>query len=494
VGGFGTASACARRNVEHSLRRLTDTEEKHEECGIVAIYSKHKEDVAPLLYHSMTKLNHRGQDAAGFVVFDGNNLRVRKGLGLVKEAFTDADFDVGGHIGIGHTRYPTAGLKSGNGDIQPFAVGDVIVAHNGQLVNHEELRGHFEWNGRLNNTTDSELIASYLSSHAGDGLESALTGFMEKADGAYSVVGMFNGKVFAFRDPHAIRPLVYGENSDYICFASETAALDTNGIPYSGDVGPGELCVVEDGRIVKTQIMADKPSHCMFEWVYFADPSSVIQGVEVYDTRRRLGIELAREHPVDADVVIPVPDTSRPAAQAFARELGIVSEEGLTKCRYVDRTFIMPSQERREDAVKLKLNPVKSVIDGKRVVLVDDSIVRGTTLRTIVDLVRSAGAKEVHVRITCPALEYPCYYGVDMKTRSELIAGTRSVGEIRRFIRADSLGYVSIDGLKRAIGKPLCTGCLSGKYPTPYARMLRSRDDKELAADMSGKRQDDYRF
>jgi amidophosphoribosyltransferase len=446
----------------------------------------------------MTKLNHRGQDAAGFVVSDGNSLRVRKGEGLVKEAFSDSDFDVGGDKGVGHTRYPTAGSKDGKNEIQPIVIDSVVIAHNGQISNHKELRGDASWNGKLLGTSDSELIALYLKEHASEGLERALAGFVEKADGAYSIVGMFEGKVFAFRDPHAIRPLVYGENGDYICFASETVALDTNGIPYTGDVGPGELCMVENGEIVKKQIKSDAQSrdvsHCMFEWVYFADPSSTLDGVEVYATRKRLGEILAKEHPVDADVVMPVPDTSRPAALGFGKALGIAVEEGLTKCRYVDRTFIMPEQKKREEAVRDKLNAVRSVIKGKRVVLVEDSIVRGTTLKTIVALVREAGAKEVHVRVTCPPLKYPCYYGVDMKTREELIASNKTNETIRKFLRADSLGYISIEGVREAVGLPLCTGCLDGKYPTPFAKMLRSKDDGSHAPLRQNSADYGYRF
>ncbi|MBI5227393.1 amidophosphoribosyltransferase [Candidatus Micrarchaeota archaeon] len=456
-----------------------DFEEKHEECGLVAIYSKKGKPVAQLIYRALMALQHRGQDAAGFAIFENGKIEVRKGLGLVNEAFKIEDFDLLGPIGIGHTRYPTAGLIT-KAEIHPFVNDDVAIAHNGHLANYKLIKKDIEKRHTLVGTSDSEVISILLKENLSGGIDKAVGKIMDAIDGAYSNVGIVQGKIIAFRDPHAIRPLVYGENQDYICFASETTALDINNIGYSGDLGPGELAVIENGKIVKKTIKKQEPRHCMFEYVYFARPDSVINKLSVLEVRKKLGQTLAREQPVKADVIVPIPDTARTAAGAFSKESGIMMDEGLIKNRYIGRTFIMPSQDKRKAAVSLKLNPVKSVVSGKRVVLIDDSIVRGTTLREIVSLVRGAGAKEVHLRITCPPLIAPCFYGVDMATYKELIANNKSVEEIRKFLGADSLGYISISGLKKAIGLPVCTGCLNEEYVTPYAKKLalEKRDDE----------------
>jgi amidophosphoribosyltransferase len=446
-------------------------DEKREECGIVALYSKKGLDVAPCLYRALVALQHRGQDAAGIAVHDGKKLEARRGIGLVDGIFQGDDLRVRGSMGIGHTRYPTYG-ECRMCDVQPMVFGEFAAAHNGHLANYSVMKEELEASGySFTSTVDSEAMV-FMFHKEGD-VKKAVGKMMEKLEGAFSVAAIAGGKLVVFRDPFAIRPLVWGENDDFICFASETVALDINGIPYKGDVRGGELVVVgADGKAVKERLAPERPKHCMFEYVYFSRPDSAMNGLGVYEARGKLGRMLAREAPAKADVVVPVPDTSRTAASSYGMALGIPVEEGLIKNRYIGRTFIMPDQGKRVDAVKLKLNPVRGVMEGKSVVLVDDSIVRGTTLKEIVALVRGAGAREIHLRITCPPVKAPCFYGVDMSTYSELIANKKSVEEIRRFLGADSLSYLSIEGLKEAIGLPLCTGCLNEDYHTNYVRKM----------------------
>lgn len=468
------------------------SDEKKEECGIVGIVSKTGKPVAPLLYNALVALQHRGQDAAGFSVLcrvssvlsaaktqdsrleTGDwKLETRKGIGLVNEIFKPEDLEVAGTMGIGHTRYPTIG-ECQMCDVQPSVIDDIALSHNGHIANYEIIKRELEGKGKkMESTVDSEPIAYLFQEKKEEGIEAAVKHIMEKLDGAYSDVALYEGKLIVFRDPHAIRPLIWGENEDFICFASESVALDINGIGYNGEVNAGELVIVDKAgnRTLKT-LDARQPRHCMFEYVYFSRPDSMINGRLVHDVRSGLGEQLAKEHPVEADVVVPVPDTSRTAARSFSRALNMDYEEGLIKNRYIARTFIMPNQEKRRKAVRVKLNPIKTVVKERRIVLVDDSIVRGTTLREIVRMVRSAGAKEVHLRITCPPIRAPCFYGVDMSTYEELIANNKSIEEIRDFLNVESLGYLSIEGLKEAIGQPVCTGCLDEDYPTEYAKKL----------------------
>lgn len=445
-------------------------DEKHEECGVIGIYSKTGKQVAPLLYKALMALQHRGQDAAGFAVFDGRNIDARRGIGLVDQIFKPEDLEARGSVGIGHTRYPTLG-ECHMCDVQPSVLGDIATAHNGHIANYEDLKAALEVDGyKFSSTVDSEPIAFILNRNKG--IEAGVRDVMKSAEGAYSDTAIVDGKLVVFRDPHAIRPLVWGENTDFICFCSETVALDINGIPYKGEVKGGELIVVDRKGITRQQLVPEKPNHCMFEYVYFSRPDSTINGRSVYEARKGLGAALAQEAPAKADVVVPVPDTSRIAAESYARVLGIPCEEGLIKNRYIGRTFIMPDQEKRIGAVKLKLNPVREIVRGRSIVLVDDSIVRGTTLKEIVALVRGAGAKEVHLRITCPPVRAPCFYGVDMSTYNELIANKKSVEEIGRFLGADSLAYISLDGLKKSLDLPLCTACLNEEYHTDYVRNM----------------------
>jgi len=450
----------------------SDYFEKKEECGIFAIISKKGTDVAPAVYRGLVALQHRGQDAAGMVVYDGKTLQPQKGLGLVSDIYANG-LTVSGYIGIGHTRYPTTG-RCNIEDVQPSIFGKLAVTHNGHLANYDEVRKMLKNRGFMfTGTVDSEVIALLLSEKMSEGKEAAVRHAMETLDGAYSDGAIEDGKLHVFRDPYAIRPLVWGENEEYVAFASETVALDINGIPYKGEVEPGELITVgRDGKLERREILKKGKRHCMFEYVYFSRPDSIINGKYVYDVRKKLGIELAKEQPVTADLVVPVPDTSRTAAEEFSKETKIRFEEALIKNRYVGRTFIMPSQEKRKNAVRMKLNAVKGLVEDKKVVLIDDSIVRGTTLKEIVKLVRDAGAKEVHVRITSPPIKSPCFYGVDIPTYKELIANDKNVEQVRQFIGAESLGYLSLDGLKRAIGLPICSGCLDEGYPTDYAKKM----------------------
>ncbi len=457
--------------------------EKREECGIIAIVSKKGEDVAPFLYRALVALQHRGQDASGFVILGKKGLIARRGLGLVPEIFTEEDMGIEGQMGIGHTRYPTTG-RCLIEDVQPSVINDISVTHNGHLANYDDIKAMLEKEGYVfSGTVDSEPIAYLLDSQlkAGKSLEDSVLQVMETLDGAYSDAAIVGKKLAVFRDPHAIRPLVWGENERFMSFASESCALDVNGIPCKGVVEGGELIIL-DGGMERKSLMKREARHCMFEYVYFSRPDSIINGLPVYEARKRLGEELAREHPAPgAGLVVPVPDTSRTAAEAYARSLGLPVEEGLIKNRYIGRTFIMPSQKMRSSNVRLKLNPVQGLVLGKSVVLIDDSIVRGTTLKEIVAMTRSAGAKEVHVRITCPPIRAPCFYGVDMKSYSELIADKKSVAEVASFLGADSLGYLSLEGLRKAIGLPLCTGCLNEDYVTPVARrQAKARKDGDL--------------
>ncbi|MBU0586702.1 amidophosphoribosyltransferase [Candidatus Micrarchaeota archaeon] len=453
---------------------FTHNEEKIEHCGVVGVYSKKGKSVAPILYKAMLALQHRGQDAAGFAIWNGKELVERKGMGLVNEIFKDDDLRLEGKVGVAHTRYPTTGLCLIS-DVQPFKKSNIAVSHNGQISNYLKVRTSLENQGiSFVSTVDSEIVVHFLLEKLKKGLtiNESIKEFMEISDGSYGISAIVEGELIAFRDPHGIKPLVWGENEDFIIFASESVALDVNQIKLMGDVQPGELVLVKNNVITRAILVKNTYATCMFEYVYFARPDSIIDGKCVMDVRKRLGAELAKEHPVDADIVIDVPDSARSAAAEYAKTLGIEYSEGLIKNRYVGRTFIMPNQEKRAASVRVKLNPVHSVVFGKRVVIVDDSIVRGTTLREIINLIRTAGATEVHVRITCPPIRAPCFYGIDMSTYKELLAHGKSVNEIKEFLRADSVGYLSIGKMKQAIGIPVCTGCLNEEYPTQYAKKL----------------------
>jgi len=450
-------------------------EELREECGIVAAISNNKTPVARQIYLGMMGVQHRGQDAAGLALYTNDSFYVKKGLGLVGNIITKEDVEQPGWIGIAHTRYPTTTTATIK-DVQPTISGNLAIAHNGHITNYAELKKELEERGfAFEGTVDSEVIVYLLQEKlsGGTSIPEAVKYAMEKLDGGYSVVGIYNEKLFAFRDPHAIRPLTYGKDKHTFMFCSESVGLALNDIKYGGSVHAGELWVVDqNGNVEKETIMDRGARHCMFEYVYFSRPDSVINDKLVEEVRMRLGKQLAVEAPVEADLVIPIPDTSRSAALGFAKKTGIEYTEGIIKNRYVGRTFIMPDQKSRKKAVRLKVNPIKRVIEGKRIVLFDDSIVRGTTMKEMIKLVRACNPKEIHLRITCPPIASPCFYGVNMPTYKELIANNMNVEEIRKYLGVDSLHYISIDGLKKVIGNDSCMGCVNGEYVTPAAQKM----------------------
>ena len=444
-------------------------------CGIAGIVSS--SGVAGSLYWALYALQHRGQESAGMSVYDNGIVHKYKGYGLVGEVFTpDVLRCLCGKTGIGHVRYPTTGGSKPE-NIQPFNFmfrdHTLSVVHNGNLINTDELRYEYEGRGHIFSTTsDTEVIAAILANEIihGHTADEAVSFCMRTIKGSYAVLFMLDGVLYAFRDPLGIKPLCLGRFPDggHIV-ASESVALDAVGAELLRDVVPGESLRVEDDTIYSHRIMrASSCAHCVFEYIYFARADSVIDGVSVYEVRQRTGEMLARESPAAADIVSPVPDSGTAAATGYSHESGIPFREALIKNRYTGRTFIMPTQEKREMAVRMKLNPVRGHITDKSVVLVDDSVVRGTTSRRIIALVREFGAKEVHLRVASPPIVAPCYLGTDFPTRAELISNHKSVEQVREEIRATSLAHVSLEGLVQAIGLPfhqLCTGCLTGKYP-----------------------------
>jgi len=453
----------------------------HDECGVVAIFA-HPE-AEKLAYLGLHALQHRVQESAGIVTSDGLTSRVHKAMGLVADIFTeDVLSKIRGTLAIGHTRYSTAG-DSALLNAQPILVqsnkGSIGVAHNGNLVNAAEVRGRLERQGSIFQTnSDTEVIVHLIALSREHTLPEAIGDALRRVEGAFSLVLMTPDRIIAARDPRGFRPLAMGrilapegQKRDTIVFASETCAFDLIGATYERDVKPGELIVVgPEGITSRFYSIAAPQSSCIFEHVYFSRPDSMVFGRAVQTSREELGRQLAREAPVEADLVVPVPDSGVTAAVGYAAESGIPFRFGLIRNHYVGRTFIEPSQSVRDFGVKLKLNPVRSLLEGKRVVLIDDSIVRGTTSRKIVRMIRNAGAKEVHMRISCPPTISPCYYGVDTPSKNQLIAANKSVDEIRQYIRVDSLAYLSLEGLKKACGEgektSYCTACYTGKYPT----------------------------
>jgi amidophosphoribosyltransferase len=441
-----------------------------EACGLFGVWAP-GEDVSRLTYFGLFAQQHRGQESAGMAVSDGQNLLVYKELGLVSQVFDEATLrTLQGDLGIGHIRYSTTGSTTWE-NAQPAFKTDgersLALGHNGNLVNTAELA---ERSGRAAAaTTDSDLIAGILAGGLDAGLWDASLAVLPDLRGAFCLVMMDERSVYAARDPHGMRPLSVGRLPNGYCVASETCALDIVGATFIRDVEPGELLRFDDrGPRSARFAISSKKALCIFEFVYLARADSRIAGSTVHEVRRALGRRLATEAPAHADMVMPVPDTGHSAAQGYAQVSGIPYGEGLMKNRYVGRTFIQPSQSLRERGVKLKLNPIPDAIRGKRLVVIDDSIVRGTTTRQIIQALREAGAAEVHTRITCPPIQWPCFYGIDMPTRDELVASDLSVEEIRRFVGADSLGYLSLDGMVAATGAPkddFCRACFDGEYP-----------------------------
>jgi amidophosphoribosyltransferase len=457
-----------------------------EECGVFGIYAPDQE-VARLTYYGIYALQHRGQESAGIAVSDGHNIALHKGMGLVSEVFSDSIVDqLKGKMAIGHVRYSTTG-SSLLANAQPLVVhyqkGMMALAHNGNLTNALELREELGKNGAVFQTTiDSEVIINLITRYRRDSLEDALVKTMMDLRGAYALVILAEDKLFGLRDPHGVRPLCIGRIGDKYCLASESCALDTIGAEFIRDVEPGEIVVIdEEGLHSRQGLTKTKRSSCAFEYIYFARPDSTMDQLNVSASRRRMGIELALEYPIRADIVIAVPDSGTASALGYATTLGIPFGEGLIKNRYVGRTFIQPTQAMREVGVRLKLNANASVLKDKRVVMIDDSIVRGTTSCKLVEMVKKAGAKEVHFLISSPPVSYPCYYGIDTAEREKLIANQLDVEGIRQYIGADSLHYISEEALLRALGTDtFCLACFNGKYPIPLSNLNRGKNDFEI--------------
>ncbi|PSH04853.1 MAG: amidophosphoribosyltransferase [Acidobacteria bacterium] len=462
----------------------------HEECGVVAVYGN--PEAAKLCYLGLHALQHRGQESAGIATSDGRRLTAYKSMGLVADIFDQAVLQkLPGSHAIGHTRYSTAG-DSALLNAQPIQVdcnkGQIAIAHNGNLVNAADLRARFEQAGSIFQTSsDTEIVLHLVAQSREKTLPDAMADALRRIEGAFSFVMATRDHIFAARDPRGFRPLAIGHIPgkdglpDSIVFASETCVFDLLGADYDRDVKPGELVVVgPEGMQSHFYAPALAQSQCIFEQVYFARPDSLVFGMSVQQAREQMGRYLAREAPVDADLVVGVPDSGLTAALGYARESGIPMQFGLVRNHYVGRTFIEPEQRVRDFGVKLKLNPVRRLLVGKRVILIDDSIVRGTTSQKIVRLVRDAGATEVHMRISCPPTTSPCYYGVDTPERRHLIAARKSVEEVREFIGADSLAYLSLEGLRASCGdlegeSSYCTSCYTGVYPTDFVDVQQIR-------------------
>ncbi|MDY4592762.1 MAG: amidophosphoribosyltransferase [Eubacteriales bacterium] len=462
-----------------------------EECGVFGVYSPETCDVARTVYYGLFALQHRGQESCGIVVNDCGVFSAYKDVGIVNDVFTHKTLEMlgNGNIAVGHVRYGTKG-NIDRISSQPLVVnhikGRMALAHNGRLVNSQQLRSMLELKGSIFQTTSDTEVISYVITEArlsAPSIEEAINAAMYKLKGAYSLVITSPSKLIAVRDENGFRPLCYGKTVDgrYVV-ASESCALDAVGATLIREILPGEILVFDKNgiRSIKEHCGKVKQSFCVFEYIYFARPDSVVEGQSVHLARVNAGKLLAKEHPVEADVVVGVPDTGIDGAIGYAAQSGIAYEIGFIKNKYIGRTFIAPEQKMREDKVKIKLNPVTEVVKGKRVVLIDDSIVRGTTSARIVGLLRDAGATEVHMRVTSPAFLNPCYYGTDIDSRENLIACKHSVEEIARLIGADSLGYLSIDGVKEIAGVDCCTACFDGKYSTetPDTTLKNPYDDK----------------
>jgi amidophosphoribosyltransferase len=460
---------------------LIPSDKLREECGVVAIYGN--PEASKLAYLSLYALQHRGQESAGIAASNGERIELHKGMGLVSDLFTaEVLAQLSGSLAIGHTRYSTTG-DSALLNAQPIMVecnkGKIALAHNGNITNAQAVHAQLESQGSIFQTTsDTEVIVHLIARSREQTLADAMADSLRRIEGAFSLVMLTPDRIFAARDPRGFRPLVMGRISgqaahtaDTIVFASETCAFDLIGATYEREVKPGELVIVGPEGVHSRFYSAQQPqSSCIFEHVYFSRPDSIVFGRAVQQTRDAMGRQLALESPVDADIVVPVPDSGVTAAMGFAQQSGIPIQFGLIRNHYVGRTFIEPEQRVRDFGVKLKLNPVRHVLAGRRVVLIDDSIVRGTTSKKIVRMVRDAGAKEVHMRISCPPTISPCYYGVDTPSKNQLIAANKSVEQIREYIKADSLAYLSLEGLRKAAGEGeepfYCTACYTGKYPT----------------------------
>ncbi len=465
----------------------------HESCGVFGIYAP-GEDVARLTFFALFALQHRGQESAGIATTDGGKIQVYAQMGLVSQVFDeDSLSQLSGDIAIGHNRYSTSG-SSRLTNVQPIVVGkgsnSIAIAHNGNIVNARHLYEELSGQGyTFRTTTDTEVIANLILSSPEKNWVDRIRYAMHRLQGAYSLTLMTNHSLFGVRGSLGVRPLCLGTIDGGWVIASESCALDHIGANFIKEIEPGEIVAVTEKGVDSYKEKVEKRALCIFEYIYFARPDSVINGKLLYPARQAMGEGLAQEHPVDADLVMGVPDSATAAGTGYARRSGIPLGEGLLKNRYVGRTFIEPDQRLRDLGVKLKFNPLPQMLDGKRVVVVDDSIVRGTTTPQVVRLLKRAGAKEVHMRICAPPIRYPCFFGVDMATRWELIAAQKTIPEVRDFIGADSLGYLSIEGLIKAVALPkdiFCLACFTGDYPIPVQLEMDKLALETMAASRQG--------
>jgi len=466
----------------------------HESCGVFGVYAPGV-DVARLTFFALFALQHRGQESAGIATTDGRTLQVHAKMGLVSQAFSeDSLSQLSGNFAIGHNRYSTRGSSRAS-NVQPIIVGKgsntIAIAHNGNIINAEHLYQELSDQGyTFRSTTDTEVIANLILSSTEENWVDRIRYAMRRLQGAYSLTLMTNHTLFGVRDPFGVRPLCLGTVDGGWVIASESCALDHIGANFIREIEPGEIVAITENGVDSYREEAGKKAICIFEYIYFARPDSIINGRLLYPARQAMGEGLAEEHPVDADLVMGVPDSATAAGIGYSHKSGIPIGEGLLKNRYVGRTFIEPDQRIRDLGVRLKFNPLPQMLDGKRLVVVDDSIVRGTTTPQVVKLLRRAGVKEVHMRICAPPLRYPCFFGVDMATRWELIAAQKSIPEIRDFIGADSLGYLSIDGLVKSVALPkdiFCMACFTGDYPIPVQLEMDKLALETIATEHTGR-------
>jgi amidophosphoribosyltransferase len=446
----------------------------HESCGVFGVYASGI-NVAQEIFFALFALQHRGQESAGIAVTDGNEIKIHTSMGLVSQVFTETDLALlKGHIGIGHNRYSTTG-SSRPTNAQPIIAKSngltIALAHNGNIINSKLLRDELHERGiHFHTSIDSEVIANLILASPGQNWQQKIEHAMHRLQGAYSTVILTGNELIGVRDSFGVRPLCLGTIDSGWCIASESCALDHIGAQFIREIEPGEIVVINSQGMKSFKKRKGKKALCIFEYIYFARPDSIIQGKLLYSTREAMGRILSEEHPVDADLVMGVPDSATAAGIGYSNASGIPYCEGLLKNRYVGRTFIEPDQRIRELGVQLKFNPLSRIIAGKRLVVVDDTIVRGTTTPHVVSMLKKAGAAEVHLRICAPPIRYPCFLGVDMATRWELIAARKTIPEIREYLDADSLGYLSLDGLIRAVDLPrdiFCLACFTGVYPIP---------------------------
>ena len=455
------------------INKLKREESLKDKCGVFGIYGKN-EDVARISYFGLYSLQHRGQEGAGIAVSDGKKIKLKKGLGLVPSVFSEKDIDsLKGHIAIGHTRYSTTGGNTKN-NVQPIHLNynneEIVIAHNGNIINASDLAKNLT-DINIKSTTDTEIMGWAIHKAKGKSWEEKIKNAMQQFKGAYSIVALTKTKLIAFRDPYGFRPLVLGKLNGGYVICSETCALETTGATYIRDIKPGEIISIDEEGLHEQRIMGkEKRSFCLFEYVYLARPDTILNNELVHQVRQRSGELLAYEAPVGADLVVAIPDSGTSAAIGYSKASGIPFGEILIKNRYIGRTFIQPEQRIRDMGVKIKFNPLKKIVKGKRIIIVDDSIVRGTTIKHIIEILRKYGAKKIHIRACSPPIPYACYFGVDTPDPKKLIASEMNVDEIKKYINADSLAYLSLRGLVQAARQKknsLCHACFTGKYPVP---------------------------